>query len=222
MQNDRQLFGVIFHNSKLLEEALTHSSASQKKHGQPYHNERLEFLGDRVINLLMAEWLMAEFPTATEGDLAKRHAALISQPTMASIAAALGLGEMLILGKGEETTGGRQKPSMLADALEATLAALYLDQGPAITRTLVKRLWAPYVHTVEVKDPKSALQEWLQAQGLPLPTYTLLSSAGASHQKMFIIEADAGKQGKAIGEGSSKRQAELMAARKLLEMIHHD
>lgn len=212
--------GIEFKNEALLTEALTHSSASKKINGRPYHNERLEFLGDRILNLTMAEWLFNEFSTVTEGELAKRHAALISQPVLASIAQSLGLGEALILGKGEETTGGRQKASMLADALEATVAAIYLDQGLDVARAFIKQYWTPYIHTVEVKDPKSALQEHLQALGMPLPTYVIVGTSGASHQKVFTVEADAGKHGKAIGEGSSKQQAELMAARKLLEKLH--
>lgn len=215
MQNLLRHLGLSFSNIKLLEEALTHSSAGLK-----VKNERLEFLGDRILNLTMAEWLFHEFPADVEGVLAKRHAALISQPVLAEIAQGIGLGEALILGKGEETTGGRQKASMLADALEATVAAIYLDQGLDTARAFIKRYWAPYIHTVEVKDPKSALQELLQAQGMPLPTYTIVATTGASHQKVFTVEADAGKHGKAVGEGSSKQQAELVAARKLLEKLH--
>lgn len=219
MQNLLRHLELTFKNSQLLDQAMTHSSASKKANGQAYHNERLEFLGDRILNLTMATWLFKEFPQSSEGELAKRHAALISQPVLAEIAQSLDIGAALILGKGEEATGGRDKPSMLADALEALLAAIYLDQGIEVVQKLIHRLWLPYIHNVELRDPKSALQEWLQAQGLPLPTYKVVNSLGASHQKVFTVEADAGKHGKATGEGSSKQQAELAAARKLLEII---
>ena len=220
MQNLLRHLGIQFKNIQVLEQALTHSSAGKKAGGQPYHNERLEFLGDRILNVTVAEWLYREFPKASEGELAKRHAALISQPVLAEIAQTLEVGEALILGKGEETTGGRQKPSMLADAVEAMLAAIYLDQELQVAQGIIHKLWAPYIHTVEMKDPKSVLQEWLQAKGLPLPAYTVLSEEGASHRKVFTVEANAGKHGKATGEGSSKQQAELAAARKLLEQLN--
>lgn len=220
MQNLLRHLGIQFKNIQVLEQALTHSSAGKKAGGQAYHNERLEFLGDRILNVTVAEWLYRDFPKAAEGELAKRHAALISQPVLAEIAQTLEVGEALILGKGEETTGGRLKPSMLADAVEAMLAAIYLDQGLQVTQGIIHKLWAPYIHTVEVKDPKSVLQEWLQAKGLPLPSYVVLSEEGASHRKVFTVEANAGKHGKATGEGSSKQQAELAAARKLLEQLN--
>lgn len=221
MQRLLDHLGVTFQNRAVLEEALTHSSAGKKrKDGRPLHNERLEFLGDRILNVTMADWLFKEFPQAPEGELAKRHAALISQPVLAEIAKTLGVGEALILGKGEESTGGREKPSMLADAVEAVLAAVYLDRGLGEAQRIIQQYWAPYIHTVEVRDPKSALQELLQAQGLPLPGYSILETTGASHQKTFTVEVDAGKHGKAVGEGSSKQQAELMAARKILEKLN--
>lgn len=198
--------------------ALTHRSASSD------NNERLEFLGDAVLNLLMADRLYTEFPTATEGDLSRLRACVVSQEPLAAVAADLGLGEVLRLGSGELKTGGFRRQSILADALEALVGALYLDAGLDAARRVVVPLFDARVrelpHPEELKDAKTRLQEHLQALGLPLPRYHLGGVEGEPHEQLFHVRCEAPKLGAhSEGSGSSRRRAEQQAAERMLAQL---
>lgn len=195
--------------------ALTHRSASSR------NNERLEFLGDAVLNLLVAEHLYANFPQADEGDLSRLRARIVSAEPLAQLAQQLGLGEVLQLGGGELKTGGFRRQSILADALEAVIGAVFLDQGLDAARARVLPLVAPLIlelpDPATLKDPKTRLQEWLQAHGEPIPEYRVLSASGEPHAQTFVVEClIATRDHRSRGEGSSRRRAEQQAASQLL------
>ncbi len=203
-----------FRNEALKTAAFTHRSS-----GHPINNQRLEFLGDRVIGLVVAELLYTRFPGESEGELARRHAGLVCRDTLVAIAISLDLGAALILSPSEETEG-RTTPSNLEDACEALIGAIYLDGGYDAAKEVVIDLWTPLLqaHMDPPKDAKTSLQEWLQARSAPLPVYTELSRKGPDHAPYFLMEAEgAGK--KATGEGNSKRVAEQVAALALLELL---
>ena len=207
-----------FADPALLETALTHRSAGRG------NNERLEFLGDAVLGLLVAEALHARFPRATEGDLTRLRAALVREETLAAIARELALGESLRLGPGELRSGGHRRESILADAFEAVVAAIYLDGGLAACRAALMPLLdariAALGDAAANKDPKTRLQEWLQGRGLGLPAYALVETAGDDHRKTFFVRCSAKALGLAcVGEGGSRRAAEAHAARLVLERI---
>lgn len=218
----QQEIGHSFVNQQLFSQALVHRSALQ---GTPHEfdNERLEFLGDRVLNLCIADMVFKNYRGDSEGRLSKRHAALVRQDTLAVVARKIGLGPCLTLGKGEESTGGRDKDSILSDAIEALIAALYLDapqeEDISIARAFVKKYWTPMLDQVELKDPKSRLQEWLQSNGHPLPVYEVMELRGDAHQRTFVMEVITRNFGRAVGEGSSKQSAQQEAARALLEQL---
>jgi len=198
--------------------ALTHRSA-----GRP-HNERLEFLGDAVLNLLVAEHLYRGFPAAAEGDLSRLRAWLVSAPPLAEIAAAIGLGEELRMGSGELKTGGFRRESILADALEAVIGAVYLDGGLAAAHGVVFRLFGERLSRLpdpqELKDPKTRLQEYLQSRGLQLPTYEVVRTEGEVHAQTFWVQCCAGALSlSATGQGLSRRRAEQEAAGLVLKAI---
>lgn len=215
--------GYTFQQPNLLLQALKHCSAEPKTH-KTDDNERLEFVGDRVLNLLIADLLYHTFTNEPEGVLAKRHAALVRQDTLAAIGREWQLGQHIHLGHGEEQTGGRRKSSILANAVEAVLAAIYLDSGNSLVqvRTVVLRFWQPKVNLVEIKDPKSKLQELLQSIGESVPTYTMLSATGLSHEKQFVFEVVSQKMGTATGRGRSKQEAQQNAAKALLAQIDNE
>lgn len=211
----------------LLRDALTHpslsASAGRRRAGSgasPY--ERLEFLGDRVVGLAVAEMLWRRFPDEPEGDLSRRFTALVSQEPMAEIALELGLDTALILCAGTEKDNGRSNPSILADACEAVIGAVFADGGFAPARSLVERLWSDRLaRTVQPpRDAKTALQEWAQGRGLPLPEYTVVSQEGPSHAPVFRIRVTVAEAGSAEAEGASKRNAERAAAATLLADIN--
>ncbi len=212
------LLGHEFAQPALLAEALTHRSAAGAKGAGS--NERLEFIGDRVLGLIVAEWLIERFPAEQEGALGRRLAALVAEPTLAEAAEALGLAALLTVSAGESKRGVRQLSTVLADALEAIIGALYLDAGIAPARAFIRRaLGAQVEHqTAPPKDPKTGLQEWVLARGLPLPAYTLKETSGPSHAPHFVVEVSAGGQ-VALGAGSTKRAAEQAAARALSELL---
>jgi ribonuclease-3 len=200
---------------QLFAAALTHRSAAGT------HNERLEFLGDAVLNLLAAEELYARFGRADEGALSRLRARLVSGDTLARVAAELGLGEVLLLGPGELKTGGFRRESILADALEALCGALYLDGGLEVARRVMLALLGPTLAALapdaELKDAKTRLQEWLQARGIALPVYSVASVAGEPHAQHFRVRCEvAALAVQAEGEGSSRRRAEQVAAERLL------
>lgn len=202
----------------LFETALTHRSAGGA------NNERLEFLGDAVLSLLTAQYLIERFPDADEGSLSRLRARMVSGECLASRAATVGLGEMLVLGPGELKSGGSRRESILADALEALIGAVYLDGGLEAARgSLLPWLEAtvPDQGTIEeLKDPKTRLQELLQSRGLPLPRYNIESVDGELHAQHFRVTCEIeGSPARAEGEGSSRRRAEQAAAARVLEQI---
>ena len=214
----RTALGYVAKDLDLFTAALTHRSASGR------NNERLEFLGDAVLNLLVAELLYQKFPAASEGDLSRLRASLVSASPLASIAQGLGIGDELQLGSGELKTGGFRRESILADAFEATVGAVYLDAGLDATRTIVQRLCVPLLEALPqpdaLKDPKTRLQEWLQSRGFPLPAYTVENVSGEPHDQHFLVRCEvATLELSAHGEGSSRRRAEQDAAGRVLEQI---
>ena len=207
-----------FRQPELLAEALTHGS-----HASPARpdNQRLEFLGDRVLGLVMAEALLAADPTAREGQLAPRYNALVRKETCAEVARELGLGEVLRLGRSEMLTGGRRKEALLADAMEAVIAAVYLDAGYDTARKLVLRHWGPRLDQAADTPPdaKTALQERVQAEGQPPPAYTEIARSGPDHAPLFTIEVRLHSGQTARAEAGSKRAAEQAAAEALLARL---
>ncbi|MDE2335371.1 MAG: ribonuclease III [Rhodospirillales bacterium] len=218
------LLGHRFAQPELLAEALTHRSVlgegPQRAARARLSNERLEFLGDRVLGLLVAEWLAERFPAEAEGALGRRLAHLVAAPTLAAIARDNQVSELLAVAEGEARAGVRARDNVLADALEALLGALFLDGGLDVARRAVRRLWAGAiaVHAAPPKDAKTALQEWAQARGLGLPVYTLTASTGPAHAPLFRVRARAG-QTEAEGQGTTRRGAEQDAATQLLERL---
>jgi ribonuclease-3 len=211
--------GYAFADSALLERALTHSSVGN---GAPRvrDNERLEFLGDRVLGLLAAERLAELYPEASEGEMAPRLNALVSRKTCAQVARAMGLGPALRLSPAETKAGGRDKDSILAGACEAVMAALYQEGGLAAARAVFVDLWAEPVAQLDaprIGDPKTALQEWAQGSGRPLPAYAVVARKGPDHAPIFTVEAAVQGYAPARAEGRSRQEAEKAAAMALLE-----
>ena len=210
--------GHRFGNAELLRQALTHRS-----HSSP-HNERLEFLGDAVLNCVVASLLYRRFGHLREGDLSRQRANLVRQEALAQVAQGLTLGDHLRLGEGELKSGGFRRPSILADALEAIIGAIFLDAGFDAARSVIERLLSPLLEQLDPsdsgKDPKTALQEFLQAQRQPLPQYVLLTTRGEAHAQEFEIECTISSLGvRALGIGSSRRAAEQGAAREALRLL---
>lgn len=199
----------------LLALALTHRSAGRA------NNERLEFLGDAALGLVMAETLWSRFPDADEGELSRRRAALVNKDSLAAVARELRLGDYLRLGPGELRTGGHARDSILADALEALIGAVYVDCGLVRVRDMVLRLFAERLAQVAgedaVKDPKTRLQEWLQARRRPVPEYSVVDVSGAAHDQQFVVICRlADTSAETQGRGSSRRRAEQDAAGRML------
>lgn len=207
--------GHDFRRPELLLRAVTHSSISSKTRPD---NQRLEFLGDRVLGLVMAEALLAADPSASEGQLAPRFNALVRKETCADVARDIDLGAELKLGRSEMMSGGRRKEALLGDAMEAVIAAVYLDAGFEAARTVVLRHWSARINAVEAdaRDAKTSLQEWAQARGLPPPTYTELGREGPDHQPLFTVEVRLDNGAAEMAKAGAKRQAEQMAAKALL------
>ncbi len=219
-----RLLGHDFHDRRLLEEALTHASLAggRPRRGRPRRsNERLEFLGDRVLGLTIARLLFERFPEDTEGALGARLSHLVNRDTLAAVAREIGLAAWLRLSRGEEGAGGRANPGILADCLEAVIGALFLDGGLEAAERFVRRHWTARVEALEAppQDAKTALQEWAQGHGLSRPTYHLREAAGPDHAPRFRVEVSVEGLPPAVGEGGSKRAAEQAAARRLLETI---
>jgi ribonuclease III len=211
-------FGYVFTQPALCHAAVTHRSAGAD------HNERLEFLGDSILNCGVARLLYDAHPEADEGALSRLRATLVSGETLALIAGELGLGEHLRLGPGELKSGGFRRASILADALEAILGAIFLDSGFDAAAAVVARIVGPRLSDLPaadtLKDPKTRLQEALQANGLALPVYTLTAAAGDPHMQSFTVTCEVPVLGvSAVGEGGSRRRAEQLAAAKLLELL---
>lgn len=207
--------GHEFRDPALLLRAVTHASISSATRPD---NQRLEFLGDRVLGLVMAEALLAADAKAAEGQLAPRFNALVRKETCAEVARTIGLGEVLKLGRSEMISGGRRKDALLGDAMEALIAAIYLDGGFDAAKALVLRLWSDRIRAVDddARDPKSSLQEWAQARGMSLPSYTETSRDGPDHQPMFTVQVQLENGATESARAGSKRVAEQAAARALL------
>ncbi len=214
--------GYGFKARALLEEALTHSSAAEGRPGE-MTNERLEFLGDRVLGLIAAEELLRRFPELSEAMLAPRFNALVNRAACAEAAQRAELGAALHLSRAEADAGGRAKEAILADACEALIAALYLDGGFDAARAFVLRFWGDAFEAVKSqrKDPKTSLQEWAAARRAPL-TYRVIARSGPDHAPMFEIEVAVGVHAPARGEGRSKREAEQAAAAAMLRLVGAD
>jgi len=220
--------GYRFHDVGLLEHGLTHRSrAHEDASGGVFDNESMEFLGDAVLGLVVADRLFRDFPEHDEGRKSKLKAWLVSAPTLGGLAERLGLGEYLLLGRGEERSGGRRKQALLSDAYEALIAAIYLDGGVDAARRFIEREFAELLvrareHGLDADvsaDYKSALQEWLQARGLGLPRYRVAGQTGPDHRKHFEVEVWVGGTAVAKAEGRNKKGAAQMAARAALEVL---
>lgn len=211
-----RILGYAFRDARLLDEALTHRSATG------HNNERLEFLGDAILNFVIAAELYRRYPQATEGELSRLRATLVKRDTLAGLARGLTLGEYLHLGSGELKSGGFRRDSILADALEAVFGAVYLDSDMATCQHLILQLYrAPLTDlptAAELKDPKTRLQEYLQAQQRGLPVYSVVAVTGEAHAQSFTVECRV-DQLRTVAVGSSRRRAEQEAARQALELL---
>lgn len=212
--------GYTFQNIALAEQALTHRSHSAQ------HNERIEFLGDSIVNFIIAEALYRRFPKTREGELTRMRATLIRTETLAAIAREMDLGEFIRLGSGEMKSGGKRRDSILADVLEALIGAIFLDSGIDTCRQIILAWFENRLQQVapgEInKDPKSRLQEWLQARGRALPVYTLAATHGEEHNQLFdVICAVPSLTQQFSGSGSSRRIAEQAAAQSAIEFLEN-
>ncbi|WP_409423126.1 ribonuclease III [Pseudaeromonas sp. ZJS20] len=210
--------GHQFQKEELLVRAITHRSAGSK------HNERLEFLGDSILSMVIAEALFCRFPDVSEGDMSRMRATLVREKTLAELAREFELGDYLILGPGELKSGGFRRESILADAVEAIIGAIYMDCQMDRTRDLLLSWYAERLEQirpgVEQKDPKTRLQELLQGQRKPLPTYVVLKVKGEAHNQEFTVQCEVeGLPTEIIGIGSSRRKAEQSAAERALERL---
>jgi ribonuclease III len=219
-----QAIGYVFRDSALLDQALTHKShVNEAKHKHLKHNERLEFLGDAVLTLVISEHLAMLFPESTEGDLSKLKARLVSEVSLAAASRRLDLGALLRLGRGEELTQGREKPSILANTLEAVVAAIYLDGGLEAARRFVLRIFTTELQDVQevggsaaLHDYKTRLQEWCQKEYDTLPHYVIVRETGPDHQKTFEVQLTVRGDILGVGMGRTKKEAEQMAAKQAL------
>lgn len=212
--------GHVFASPDLLVQALTHRSF-----GQP-NNERLEFLGDSVLNCVVSIALFDRFGALKEGELSRVRASLVRQETLHRIALDLELGNCLKLGEGELRSGGAQRPSILVDAAEAVFAAIFLDAGFDAAKKVIDRLYAPLIDGINpdrpAKDPKTALQEWLQSRRMPLPTYSMTQVLGEAHAQEFEVACEVPKLGvRTMGRGTSRRAAEQQSAELALAELRH-
>jgi ribonuclease-3 len=219
--------GYRFKDLGLLEEALRHSSlVNEQKSMSLQHNERLEFLGDAVLSLVMSEYLASTLPQSSEGALSKLKAQLVSESSLAQVARRLGLGGYLKLGRGEDRSKGREKDSLLADALEAVLAAVYLDGGFDASRTVTRHIFAEELTQIVAQqeqpgagDYKTQFQEWCQKRHDTLPRYATVRETGPDHQKSFEVELSIQGEVVGVGSGRSKKEAEQQAAKQALQQL---
>ena len=216
-----QRIGYTFGERELLRRALTHKSYSHEaKDSDVRHNETFEFLGDSVLGFVIGDLLFRHFPKLDEGALSKMKAFLVSAPSLATKARQYGMGEVILLGIGEEKTGGRRKDSLLANLFEAVIAGIYLDGGIDAARRLIESAFQTDIAAIDqqdllFQDYKTALQELAQGKGLPLPDYNVVGEVGPDHDKTFVVEVKVGSLA-ARGEGSSKKEAQQQAARRAL------
>lgn len=235
MKNDRmqqladlqEKLSYAFRNPELLSTALTHRTyVNENPLAGVGDNERLEFLGDAVLGLCVSDLLMKKHADFDEGTLSKIRSALVNEKPLAALAVELGLGDCLLLGRGEDHSGGRAKESLLANALEAVIAAVYLDSSFDKTKTLLKRLMKPLLKDEAIAaqslDYKTALQELCQKKYKAEPLYTLLAESGPDHEKIFKMEVVIGEDVRQIGRGKSKKEAQKQAAQKAWESLHRE
>jgi ribonuclease-3 len=220
----QRILGVNFTDTSLLERALVHSSYINENPGQAAgHNERLEFLGDAVLGWIVSEHIYMEFPDFKEGEMTRLRSSLVRRETLARVARAVQLGDYLYIGKGEEASGGRNKTANLAGALEAVIAAVFLDRGVEVTKELIMKLiegeWERAVNKGFEEDYKSRLQMITQARFQVVPLYHVMSQTGPDHDKVFTVEVSAKKMVLGSGSGKSKKMAETMAARSALRRL---
>jgi ribonuclease III len=206
--------GHEFAHEDLLTEAFTHPSALGRRGVRRRHYQRLEFLGDRVLGLVVADLLWRRFPNESEGELTRRHADLVRREALTEVAHAVGLGAHLITSHSEDAAGVRNNPRVLADTCEAVIAALYLDGGLAVAQRFVERWWEARLAAsgAPPRDPKTALQEWAQARGLPLPAYKTVPGEGPAHRRHFTVTVRVESLPPAVATGTTKRAAETAAA----------
>ena len=212
MQNLQKALGYIFKNEAHLRLALTHPSTKLPD------NQRLEFLGDAVLEFCVSDMLYRKYPNLHEGELTARRAALVCERTLSALAMSLDLGSVLVMGHGEEQTGGRKKPSILADAMEAVFAAIYVDGGIRAAHEVILRMYQEDEKLIAWRghDDKSALQEYTQANGLELPAYQIIAQEGPDHNRIFTAQVSVLCKPVATGTGNSKKAAEQAAAKKAL------
>ena len=221
MKTLEEKLGYTFQNRALLENALTHSSCANESRGKLQSNERLEFLGDSILGMVVADHLYRNHPDLPEGVLTRTRAALVCEDSLVVVAEELGLGQYLRLGKGEEAGGGRNRPSIRADAVEAILAAVYLDGGIGSARKIIQK----YILSREVagltkpRDYKTALQELVQRESGQVLAYRLTGEEGPDHNKRFFVEVTLNGKGVGQGSGRSKKEAEQMAAKAAIELL---
>src|SRR5262245_59620183 len=221
----QQRLGYVFGDRSLLERALTHKSFSdENRENRSPNNERLEFLGDAVLGFVVGEMIYRSFPNLQEGALSKIKAHLVSANMLSAKARALGVGRYLRMGAGEARSGGAEKSSLLADALEAIVAALYLDGGLAATEVFLRKVFEPEISGIDLgslsfHDYKTTLQEAAQSLGLPLPEYRVVAESGPDHEKAFIVELEWDGEAFSRGAGPSKREAQRKAAKEALKKL---
>lgn len=222
LQDIQQRIAYRFDNPELLERSLTHKSYSNENR-VPYHNERMEFLGDAVLNLIISEYLMNACPEASEGDLSRLRAAIVSEAALAAVARDIDLGSFILLGRGEEQTGGREKDSLLANSLEALLASVYLDGGKTAAEQFIVRFFEDVIRKRcsfrGTLDYKTELQELCQERLRQLPVYRTVSESGPDHQKHFEVEVWIRDRLSGRGSGRNKKEAEQKAAKEALEKL---
>lgn len=214
----QQRLGHSFADLKLLTVALTHASALDPSDSVSGSYQRLEFLGDRVLGLVVAAMLHKQFPNADEGELARRFNHMVKRETCAEIAVELKIGDAMRIGQSEAQTGGRKKTALLADICEAVIAAIYLDGGFPAAEAFVQRLWTPRMLSLsgQLRDAKTTLQEWAQSRGLPTPRYDVISRDGPDHAPTFVVGVTVQGLAQGEGRGGSKRIAEQNAAEAVL------
>ena len=213
-----------FSDPDLLRVALTHRSAAKGKDALSGGNERLEFLGDRVLGLVVADMLYTRFGREREGAMAKRFVALVRRETLARVAIQIHLGDHIQMAKGERAAGADTNPAILSDCMEAVIAALYLDGGLEPARSFIEKLWTPLLDedNKPPQDAKTQLQEWLQGRGKPLPKYEMVGREGPAHAPIFTIELTTSDGDSVSAEGKSKREAEQIAAQLMLDKLSYE
>ena len=218
--NLKENYQIIFNNVSLLEQAFTHSSyVNEHRNLHLSDNERLEFLGDAVLELTVSQFLYKKFPLLPEGKLTKLRASIVCEPSLVTFAMSLNMNELLLLGKGEEKTGGRERPSLIADAFESFVGALYLDKGIESVETFLNKVVYPHViddNYTANRDYKTELQEFMHRRNKGVITYHLLDESGPAHHKLFTSEVLLNGEALEIGEGRTKKESEQNAAKKAL------